>query len=293
VVFAGINAALQITKTPLKEVRFLVYGAGSAGCGIAQQIANGIAAEYQTDIQNAYKQITCIDKQGVLTDSMDLSIAQKPFARAHSEWDGKNTTDLKSIVAEVKPHVLIGTSTIAGAFSEPVVKEMHKHVDRPIILPLSNPTRLHEAKPVDLIHWTDGKALIATGSPFDPVDYKGQTYEIGECNNSVCFPGIGLACVLSKAKKLTDEMLMAAIKGMASKAPVLKDEKLPLVPDVDIAREVSVAIAASVIREAKRQELIGEVNIPDGDLESWVEGRMWEAEYPEYEKVGDLGRAEI
>lgn len=278
-------------------MRFLIYGAGSAGCGIAQQIANGIAAEHQTDVQTAYQQITCVDKQGVLTDNMDLSLAQTPFARPHSEWTDTNTTDLKSIVSQVHPHVLIGTSTIGGAFTESVVREMHTHVERPIILPLSNPTRLHEATPSDLIHWTQGAALIATGSPFDPVEFNGQIYEIGECNNSVCFPGIGLGCVLSKATKLTDEMLMAAVKGVASKAPVVNDERKPLVPDVGDAREVSVAIAVNVIREARRQGLVREGDVPDsddeGELEEWVKARMWVAEYPEYERVGDIRRAEI
>ena len=243
---------------------------------------------------------SCIDQQGVLTEDLgdNLSLAQKPFARPSEEWKGKETKDLASIISEVKPHVLIGTSTRAGAFSEPVVKEMAKHCDRPIILPLSNPTRLHEAKPADLIKWTNGKALIATGSPFDPVEHNGKTYEIGECNNSVCFPGIGLGCILSRAARLSNEMLMAAIKGMASKAPVLQDETKPLVPDVDVAREVSVAIAASVIRQAKIQGLCREQNVPDNDdeLPRWVKAKMWDAVYPEYQKVEasiDPGSVEV
>ena len=231
----------------------------------------------------------CVDKDGVLTEDLGdkLSIAQKPFARPKGDWKGKNTTDLESIVAEVKPHVLIGTSTKASAFTESIVKEMAKHVDRPIILPLSNPTRLHEATPADLIKWTDGKALIATGSPFDPVEHNGTTYEVGECNNSVCFPGIGLGCVLSKAARLTDEMLMAAIKGMASKAPVLKDPTKPLVPDVEVAREVSVAVAAAVIAKAKEQGHCREEGIPDDEEEfkKWIEEQMWEPVYPKYEKA--------
>ena len=216
-----------------------------------------------------------------------LSVAQLPFARPISEWQDKNTTDLTSIVFAVKPHVLIGTSTQPGAFSESVVKEMQKHVERPIILPLSNPTRLHEAVPSDLIKWTDGQALIATGSPFDPVTHNGVTYEIGECNNSVCFPGIGLGCILSGASKLTDEMLMAAIKGMAAEAPVVEDPKKPLVPDVEVAREVSVAIAAAVIKMARKQGLCGEKSVPQGEREllEWIKKKMWDAVYPEYEKA--------
>lgn len=214
-------------------------------------------------------------------------MAQKSFARPQDEWKDKNTTDLASIISEVKPHVLIGTSTQPGAFTESVVKEMAKHFDRPIILPLSNPTDLHEAVPKDLIHWTEGKALIATGSPFDPVSYNGTTYEIGECNNSVCFPGIGLGCILSKAEKLTDEMLLAAVKGVASKAPVLQDERKSLVPDVDVAREVSVAIAAKVIAAGRKMGVLREESVPerDDDLPNWIEAKMWQPVYPEYEKA--------
>ena len=231
--------------------------------------------------------------------SSSLNLAQQNFARPTSSWpknSQENTTDLTTIISHIKPHVLIGTSTRAGAFTESAVREMHKHVNRPIILPLSNPTSLHEAVPKDLIHWTNGKALIATGSPFDPVEYQGTTYEVGECNNSVCFPGIGLGCILAKASRLTDAMLLAGVKGMASMAPVLKDEKLPLVPDVDVARSVSVAIAAGVIAQAKKDGVCGEEGIPeiegwDGDghemkqLKSWIEERMWRAEYPEFVKA--------
>ena len=228
-----------------------------------------------------------------------LNLAQQPFARPSSSWpqgSEENTTDLTTIISHIKPHVLIGTSTRAGAFTESAVREMHKHVDRPIILPLSNPTSLHEAVPEDLIHWTDGKALIATGSPFDPVEYKGTTYEVGECNNSVCFPGIGLGCILSKASRLTDAMLLAGVKGMASMAPILVDEKLPLVPDVEVARSVSLAIAAGVIAQAKKDGVCQEEGVPeiaDGDadghemedLKRWIEDRMWRAEYPEFAKA--------
>lgn len=175
-------AACHVAKVSLKDIRIIAFGAGTAGTGIADQIRDAIAAESGKSKEEADKQIFPVDKPGLLLKSKknQLSTAQIPFAKDDAEWDGKEHDDLLSVIKEVKPHVLIGTSTKAGAFTEEVVKEMAKHVERPIIFPLSNPTRLHEAKPEDLIKWTDGKALVATGSPFPPVEYKGKTYEIGK-----------------------------------------------------------------------------------------------------------------
>ena len=221
----------------------------------------------------------------------DLSIAQKPYARKSSEWSGKDTKSLQSIIAEVKPHVLIGTSTKPRSFTKEIVQEMAKHVERPIILPLSNPTKLHEAKPEDLIHWTDGRALVATGSPFPPVKYNGKEIEVAECNNSVCFPGIGLGAVLCKTRLMTDKMLVAAVTALAMEAPAMKDPEKGLVPDVEEARPVSVKIAMAVIRCAVAEGLAQTVDIPESDeeLQQWVEAQMWEPVYREYVK-GDHTR---
>lgn len=231
----------------------------------------------------------CIDKPGLLLDDMgdSLSIAQKPYARNASEWKGKDSKTLASVIAEVKPHVLIGTSTKPGSFTKEVVQEMAKHVDRPIILPLSNPTRLHEAKPEDLISWTEGRALVATGSPFPPVKYNGKEIEVAECNNSVCFPGIGLGGVLCKTKLMTDKMLVAAVTALAKEAPIMKNPEGGLVPDVDQARPVSVKIAMAVIRCAVEDGLSQTGDIPvdsDEDLQAWVEAQMWDPVYRPYVK---------
>jgi malate dehydrogenase (oxaloacetate-decarboxylating) len=217
-----------------------------------------------------------------------LTIAQKPFARKSTEWDGKDTKSLQSIISEVKPHILIGTSTKPGAFTEDAVREMAKHVDRPLIFPLSNPTRLHEAKPEDLVKWTDGRVLIATGSPFPPVKYNDKEIEIAECNNSVCFPGIGLGGVLSRTKLMTDKMLVAATQALAKEAPVFKDPNKGLCPDVEEARPVSVKIAAAVIRTAVEEGLAQTSDIPvenDKELEDWIKAQMWDAEYREYQRA--------
>ena len=182
---------------------------------------------------------------------------------------------------------------------------MAKHIERPIIFPLSNPTRLHEADPADLNEWTEGKALIATGSPFPPVEYNGKKYEVGkftsqprytktkptlllaECNNSTCFPGIGLGCVLSRSRLLSDKMLVAACKTLAAQAPALKDPDKGLLPDVVDVREISVQIASAVIRQAVEEGLAQEDGIPDDekDLEMWVRAQMWEARYRPLRKV--------
>ena len=226
----------------------------------------------------------CVDKPGLLLDNMDLSIAQMPYARGASEWHGKDTESLQSIIAEVKPHVLIGTSTKPDSFTKEVVQEMAKHVDRPIILPLSNPTKLHEAKPEDLVNWTEGRALIATGSPFPPVKYNGREIEVAECNNSVCFPGIGLGGVLSKTKLMTDKMLVAAVTALAKEAPAMKDPEKALVPGVEDARPVSVKIAMAVVRCAVEEGLAQTPDIPESDeeLQQWVEAQMWDPVYRPY-----------
>jgi len=210
-----------------------------------------------------------------------LTPAQIPYARDDSDWSGKPYSDLLSVIKEVKPHLLIGTSTKPKAFTQEVITEMASHVSRPIIFPLSNPTRLHEADPKDINEWTNGKALIATGSPFPPVKYDGKEYEVAECNNSTCFPGIGLGCVLSRSRLLSDKMLVAAVKALAAQSPALKDPDKGLLPDVVNVREISVHIAKAVIKQAVDEGLAQEEGIPgdEGDLEEWIREQMWDAAY--------------
>lgn len=257
--------------------------------GIADQISAAIASDKNISKEDAKKQVFLVDKQGLLLDDDDkLSIAQKPFAHPASDWSisSDERKDLKTLISKIKPHVLIGTSTNPGAFKEEAVREMAEHVDHPIIFPLSNPTRLHEAQPEDLIKWTDGKAFVATGSPFPPVKHNGKTYEIAECNNSVCFPGIGLGCVLGKTKLLSDEMLVAAVTALAHETPAVKqnDPTKELCPGVEQARDVSVKIAMGVLKQAAKEDLLGVENVPvdnDKDLENWVRAQMWSPEYRE------------
>lgn len=215
-----------------------------------------------------------------------MADAQKGYAKTASEWKDKDV-DLLSVIKAVKPNVLVGTSTVPGAFTQDVVKAMAANNPRPIIFPLSNPTRLHEATPADILKWTDGKALVATGSPFDPVtgpwgkDGQDITIEVAECNNSVVFPGIGLGCVLSRASLLTDRMLVAAVEGVAALSPALEDSTAPLLPDVESVRDVSVRIARGVIQAAIKEGRAKQKNIPENEseLEEWIREQMWNPVY--------------
>ncbi|TKA81173.1 hypothetical protein B0A49_01886 [Cryomyces minteri] len=289
VTLAAIMAASHVSKVKLQDMRFVLFGSGTAGTGIADQIKDAIAHESGKSKDEAGQQIWCVDKPGLLLKSKkdQLTPAQLPYARNDQEWEGKDHNDLLSVVKEVKPHVLIGTSTKPKTFTKEVVQEMAKHVDRPIIFPLSNPTRLHEADPRDINEWTEGRALIATGSPFPPVEHDGVQYEVAECNNSVTFPGIGLGAVLSRTRLLPPSMLVAATKALAAQAPALKDPNAGLLPDVTDVREISVQIAKAVIQQAVKEGLNQEKDIPDddADLEEWIREQMWDAQYRPLKKV--------
>ncbi|AEO59529.1 hypothetical protein MYCTH_2307908 [Thermothelomyces thermophilus ATCC 42464] len=286
VTLAAIMAAMHVSRQKLGDVRMVVFGGGTAGVGIADQVRDAIAAGSGISKEEAAKQIWLIDKPGLLTTRVEgLSDAQKPYARTE-DWSGKRT-DLLGVVKEVKPNVLIGTSTVPRAFTEEIVREMASHVDRPIIFPLSNPTKLHEAVPADLLSWTTGKALVATGSPFKPVkgpwgpDGNEVEIEVAECNNSVVFPGIGLGGVLCRARLVTDKMLIAAVQGVSELSPALKDDTAPLLPGVEVVREVSVRVARKVIQAAMEEGLATQEGIPtdENELDEWIREQMW---YPVY-----------
>lgn len=286
VTLAAIMAGLHVSKQKLSDLRMVVFGSGTAGVGIADQVRDAIAAERNIGKEDAAKQIFLIDKPGLLTTDTDNNDAQTFFAKSKDEWNDKST-DLLGVIKAIHPNVLIGTSTVPGSFTEEIVKEMASHVDRPIILPLSNPTRLHEAVPSDLLKWTEGRALVATGSPFKPVkgpwgkDGKDVEIEVAECNNSVVFPGIGLGSVLCRANLVTDKMLVAAVEAVAEMSPALKDDTAPLLPGVDIVRDVSVNVAKKVIRAAEKEGVVEEKDIPqdDDELAEWIREQMWDPVY--------------
>jgi malate dehydrogenase (oxaloacetate-decarboxylating) len=225
----------------------------------------------------------CLKRQGD-----KLTFAQKPYARDDDEFpDSEQNIDLLAVVKAVKPTVLIGCSTRPGSFTKEIIQEMASHVNRPIVFPLSNPTRLHEAKPKDLIDWTKGKALIATGSPFPPVEYNGKSYDIAECNNCLVYPGIGLGCVLSRAERLSDRMIVAGAQGVAELSPALQNPEKALLPDISDVRATSVNVALKVIQECVKEGLNRVKDIPEkiDDLKSWIEEQMWKPEYRPLERV--------
>lgn len=279
-------AGLRVSNQKLGDLRLVVFGAGTAGVGIADQVRDAIASERNISKDEAAKQIWLVDKPGLLTTAADLNPAQEGFAKPAEEWKG-GKTDLESVIGRVKPNVLIGTSTVPKAFTESVVRAMARHTDRPIILPLSNPTRLHEAVPEDILRWTDGRALVATGSPFPPVkgpwgpDGKECKIEVAECNNSVVFPGIGLGAVLCRASKVTDRMLVAAVSGVAELSPAQHDQTAPLLPGVGVVRDVSVRVARKVVQAAVEEGVAAVEDIPADEetLDEWVREQMWDPVY--------------
>ncbi|MDM5337124.1 NAD-dependent malic enzyme [Fictibacillus enclensis] len=280
VTLAAIMSALQVTEVPLKDQRVLVFGPGAAGIGNADQIVETMTLEGLSE-QEAYDRFWAVDYRGLLTDDIeDVFKFQQPYTRKAEEvknWERneEGIIPLLEVIKQVKPTILIGTSGQAGAFSEEVVKEMAKHVERPIIMPMSNPTPLAEATPEDLITWTNGKALIATGSPFQPVDYEGVSYEIGQSNNAFVFPGLGLGAIVAKAKVISKGMLAAAANAVAG----MSDSSTPgasLLPSIDQLHEVSKAVAIEVAKTAIA-EGIASANI--SDIEQAVSEAMWKPEY--------------
>lgn len=292
---AAVYASCFVTGQKMQDLRMIVFGPGSAGMGVADQVRNAIAKEGNKSKEEASNQIWLVDKHGLILkkDINEIDDAQKPYAKEDHDWENIDTKDLKSIIAKVKPHVLIGTSTKAGAFTEEIIREMAAHVSRPAIFPLSNPTRLHEAHPGDINTWSSGKALIATGSPFPPVEFEGKTYEVSECNNALCFPGIGLGCVLSRASTCTDEMIVSATKALAELSPALQDIDKALLPPITRIREVSQKIAVAVIKMAVQEGVARVKGIPVGGgdeaLERWVSRQMWVPEYRPMKPVSAIG----
>ncbi|MBT2679997.1 NAD-dependent malic enzyme [Bacillus sp. ISL-35] len=283
VTLAAVMSALKATGEFLKDQRIVVFGPGAAGIGNADQIAEAMMMEGLSR-EEAYDRFWAVDYRGLLTDDItDVLKFQKPYTRKNEEvWDWERTEEgiitLMEVVKKVKPTILIGTSGQAGAFSEEIVKEMAKHTERPIIMPMSNPTSLAEAIPADLVQWTEGRVLIATGSPFENVEYNGISYEIGQSNNAFVFPGLGLGAIVSKAKIISKGMLAAAANAVAEMS-FSNTPGAPLLPSINKLGEVSEYVAIEVARAAIQEGLAGtEIN----DVEKAVADAMWK---PEYKKV--------
>ena len=258
VCLAGVLGALNISKQKFSDQIFLTFGAGTAGMGIANMMYREMLVEGLSP-EEAKKHFYLVDRQGLLfNDTPGITPEQKPFVRDRSEFDNPDElTNLEAVIKTVHPTIMIGTSTTPGAFTEAAIKEMAAHTERPIIFPISNPTELMEASAKDLIKWTDGRALIATGVPSDPVEYKGTKYYIGQANNALIYPGLGLGVLASKAKLVSDEMLSAAAHSLGG--IVDPDEKgAAVLPPVSKIKIFSEKEAISVAQTAIDQKLADE-----------------------------------
>ena len=273
---AGVLGAMNISKEKLTDQTFLTFGAGTAGMGIAKMLYEELIRQGMEPAE-AKKRFYLVDKQGLLfEDTPGLTPKQKPFTRQRTEFANANKlTDLLSVVKAVHPTVMIGTSTQPGAFSEAVVKEMAAHTKRPVIFPLSNPTKLAEAKAADLLKWTAGRALVATGIPAGTINYDGVDYHIGQANNALVYPGVGFGALAAQAKLLNDEMIAAAAHALSG----IVDPDQPgaaVLPPVEKLADFSKRVAITVAQSAIDQDLAGEGIT---DAQTAVEKMTWEAKY--------------
>ena len=287
VVLAAVFAAVKAAGSRMRDQRVVIHGAGTAGIGIADMIREAMIRDGLTP-QEATGRFWAVDSRGLLTDNYRgvLRDFQQPYARPAAEiaaWPRQpgDSITLADVVANANPTILIGTSTQSGAFTEPIVAHMAATVDRPIIMPLSNPTSKAEAVPEDLIRWTDGRALVATGSPFPPVNYSGRSYTIAQSNNALVFPGLGLGVTVVRARRITDAMIAAAANAVAA----LTDPTGPgaaLLPPVTDLRTVSAAVAIAVAQAAEGQGLAEQ---PLTDPVEQIHQAMWRPEYPAIEPI--------
>ncbi|EPK3314849.1 NAD-dependent malic enzyme [Klebsiella pneumoniae] len=280
-------AASRGAGSQLSEQKIVFLGAGSAGCGIAEQIIAQIVREGLSE-EEARQRVFMVDRFGLLTDGMpNLLPFQNKLVQKREQLQSWDTTSealsLLDVVRNVKPNILIGVSGQPGLFTEEIIREMHKHCPRPIVMPLSNPTSRVEATPQNILSWTDGEALVATGSPFSPVTVKGKQYPIAQCNNSYIFPGIGLGVIASGASRVTDEMLMAASETLAQHSPLVNNGEGPVLPELKDIQTVSRAIAFAVGKVAQEQGVA--VKTSAEALLQAISDNFWLPEYRNYRRT--------
>ena len=288
VTLSALLAACDVTGTKIEDQRIVVFGAGSAGTGISDQIIdamvrNGLSPE------EASQRFWLIDRHGLLLNNhIDLTDAQKPYTRDPTEllsWsiNDKNSASLTDTVRHVKPTILIGCSAQTGAFSQDIIENMANHCERPIIFPLSNPDEKCEAQPADILRWTQGKALIATGTAFPDVEFQNRMVQIAQCNNALVFPGIGLGILAVDANRLTKDMILAASETLCKFAPSKKESILPLLPSLDdaqvVAKAIAIAVAQSAINSGQAQKN------QDKDLKKLIDELFWEPRYLPFRKI--------
>ncbi|KTD47016.1 malate dehydrogenase [Legionella rubrilucens] len=280
-------AAVQVTGIRLSEQRIVIVGAGSAGCGIAELIVHAMVEDGISEAQ-ARSQIYMIDRNGLLLEGMTgLLPFQQQLLKSRaaiSGWQCENNAEisLKDVIRNLHPNALLGVSGQPNLFTEELVREMAAHVERPIIMPLSNPISRSEAVPQDLIQWTDDRAVIGTGSPFGVIKRRGQDFRIDQTNNVYIFPGMGLGLIAVQARRVTDKMFMAAARALAGCSPALQNPNANLLPPLDDVREVSYQVALAVAKEAVKSELADYKT--ETDIEKLIRAHIWEPVYVPYRK---------
>lgn len=280
-------AACRSKGVKLSDQKVVFVGAGSAGCGIAEQVISQMVSE-GIDDATARGQVFMVDRHGLLTEGMEdlrdfqQALVQTKAAISHWSFSG-DYASLRDVMNCAKPDILIGVSGVAGLFTEAVVKAMKKHCALPIIMPLSNPIKQIEARPEKIIEWTDGEVIIATGSPFKPIEYKGKTYPVAQCNNSYIFPGIGLGVLACKARHISDEMLRVASETLAAASPLANTGEGGILPPLTQLSELSKEIAFAVAKMAMAQGHALEMD--DERLLRKINSNFWKPEYRLYKRV--------
>ena len=276
VTLGGVFAAMDIAGEKLTDQVYLCYGGGTAGAGIASRVLREMVVDGLSE-EEAYKRFFMVDKQGLLFDDMDdLTPEQRPFAKKRSDFaNADQLTDLLEVVKTVKPTILVGTSTQPGTFTKEVVEAMCENTERPVIFPLSNPTKLAEATAKDLIEWSNGKAFVATGIPSGDIEYNGVNYVIGQANNALIYPGLGLGMLASEASLLTDEMIGAAAHALSGIVDITKPGA-PVLPPFKYVAEVSLKVATAVAKKAQEQGL---ARAAEQDMEKAVREFRWTPKY--------------
>jgi malic enzyme len=286
VALAGLYGAMRINETKLSEQRIVYAGAGAAGVGIGRLVAGAMLMETD-DRAKVHRNQVFLDSAGlvhegqVIKDPHKREYAMTREEMKHYGFQGEGPFDLLEVVKHVKPNILLGTTAKAGTFTEDVIREMGRHVPRPIIYAFSNPTSKAECTPAEAIKWTDGRALVATGSPFEPVEYGGKRHVIGQGNNVFIFPGVGLGTIVAEASEVPESFFMIAAKTLAECITKERLDSHALYPDQSHLREISARIAVNVAREAKRLN-IGRL-LPDDQIEKTVRDTMWYPDYARYE----------
>ena len=285
VTLAVILAASEVTGVPFRDQRVTILGAGSAGIGVADLLRCAFVESGVPD-EEARRRCWIVNRGGLLhSERTDLKAEQRVYAQPWEDVKGWSRpagqkVGLEEVVREIHPTVLIGLSTVKGAFTEPIVRSMARWITRPVILPLSNPTAKSEAVPEDLLHWTEGHAIVATGSPFAPVTLGDQTFPIAQCNNAYIFPGLGLGLVAGQCRVVTDSMLLAAARALADRSPARTDPHASLLPSLRSLRDVAVEIALAVAKEGQKSKLAPTMSLEE--LRARIHQTRWSPEYPVY-----------